>query len=146
MKFFKIKILTGYNIILAALLGLLGFSTSCEPISRTEYGTPHAKFIVKGKISSAVTNQPITNIKVQMERDSMNSTNQGLYQVVDNYGSPATQSYTLHIKDIDGIANGEFQNLDTVVDFKDAKFSGGDGHWNNGETQKEFNISLKPKK
>lgn len=45
------RILTTYNVLLSGLLALLGFASSCE--SRAEYGTPSAKFIVNGTVTSA---------------------------------------------------------------------------------------------
>ena len=81
-----------------------------------------------------------------MQTDSVYSDNKGNYQVVDEFGFPISHSYSITFTDIDGTANGEFQTLDTVVEFKDPVYTGGDGHWNEGETQKEFNVVLKPKK
>ena len=153
MKIIGNKFLTSYNVILTALMALLGFATSCERFGGTEYGVPHASFIVKGKIVSAESNNPVPNIKVRMQIDSLSvqhdsaySDSKGNYQVVDAFGFPISHSYLITFTDIDGAANGEFQTLDTVVEFKDPVYTGGDGHWNSGETQKEFNVVLKPKK
>ena len=153
MKIIKVRILTGYNVLITALMTLLGFATACERFPRMEYGTPHATFITKGKITSTQDNSPISGIQVRMMADSnrravdsINSGSDGKYQVYDNFGFPVSHSYTMQFRDIDGAANGEFQNLDTVVEFKDPVFKGGDGKWNDGETQMEFNVKLKPKK
>ena len=153
MKILRNKFLTSYNVILTALMALLGFATSCERFGGTEYGVPHASFIVKGKIVSAESKNPVPNIKVRMQmdsvsiqRDSAYSDANGNYTVVDEFGFPISHSYSLQFIDIDGKANGEFQTLDTVVEFKDPVYTGGDGHWNSGETQKEFNVVLKLKK
>ncbi len=153
MKIIKVRILTGYNVLITALMTLLGFATACERFPRMEYGTPHATFITKGKITSNHDNNPVSGIQVRMvadsnrrQVDSINSINDGSYQVSDNFGFPVAQSYTMQFRDIDGTINGEFQSLDTVVEFKNPVFNGGDGHWYDGETQKEFNVKLKPKK
>jgi len=153
VKIIRNRFLTSYNVILTSLMALLGFATSCERFGGTEYGVPHASFIVKGKIVSAENNNPVPNIKVRMQMDSLAmqtdsvySDNKGNYQVVDEFGFPISHSYSITFTDIDGTANGEFQTLDTVVEFKDPVYTGGDGHWNEGETQKEFNVVLKPKK
>ncbi len=153
MKIIKVRILTCYNVLITALMTLLGFATACERFPRMEYGTPHATFITKGKIISNQDNNPISGIQVRMIADSNSravdsiiSGSDGSYQVSDKFGFPVTHSYTMQFRDIDGAANGEFQNLDTVVEFKDPVFNGGDGKWYDGETQKEFNINLKPKK
>lgn len=153
MKIIKVRILTGYNVLITALMTLLGFATACERFPRMEYGTPHATFITKGKITSNLDNSAIPGIQVRMladsnriSVDSINSGSDGSYTVSDNFGFPVTHSYSIQFRDIDGTVNGEFQNLDTVIEFKDPVFKGGDGKWNDGETQKEFNIKLKPKK
>jgi putative lipoprotein (rSAM/lipoprotein system) len=153
MKIIRNRFLTSYNVILTALMALLGFATSCERFGGTEYGVPHASFIVKGKIVSAEGNSPVPNIKVRMQIDSLSmqtdsaySDSKGNYQVVDEFGFPISHSYSIKFTDIDGTANGEFQTLDTVVEFKDPVYKGGDGNWDSGETKKEFNIVLKPKK
>ncbi|HNW53671.1 MAG TPA: radical SAM-associated putative lipoprotein, partial [Bacteroidales bacterium] len=113
---------------------------------------PHARFIVKGKIVSAEGNAPLPNIKVRMQQDtniryydSAYSESNGNYQV-DIVDFPESQTYKIEFIDTDGSANGDFQTLDTVVEFKEPKFTGGSGNWDEGETQKIFNVALKPKK
>jgi putative lipoprotein (rSAM/lipoprotein system) len=152
MKIIKLRFLTSYNVLITAVLALLGFATACERFPRMEYGTPHATFIAKGNITSAESNIPIPGIQVRMvadsnriQVDSINSGSDGMYSV-DGFGSPMSQSFTLHFRDVDGTTNGEFQNLDTVVEFKDPIFIDGDGHWYQGETEQELNIKLNPKK
>ncbi len=139
----KIKILKTYNVIIAGLLSILGFASSCD--SKDEYGTPSAKFIVNGKVKSD-TDQPIENIRVIMQSDTSYTNNDGSYQVEDKWGFPTDQTYNIKFQDIDGETNGEFSDLDTIVEFKDPKFSGGDGDWYSGETSKEFDVKLTPKK
>jgi putative lipoprotein (rSAM/lipoprotein system) len=156
MKIIKVKFLTGYNIVITALLAVLGFSTSCGPFGGTEYGVPHARFIIKGKVTSSANNKPVPNIKVRMdgdtasrsfmEADSAYTDSNGYYQVSDEYGFPDSHSYTIQFSDIDGSVNGDFQTIDSVIEFKDPVFTGGGRNWDSGETQKELNIILKPKK
>jgi putative lipoprotein (rSAM/lipoprotein system) len=152
MKIIKHKFLSGYNVIITALMALLGFSTACEPLGGTEYGVPHARFIVKGKIVSSDGNIPVPGIKVRMQQDtniryydSAFSETNGNY-LVDVQDFPESQTYKIEFIDTDGTANGEFQTLDTVVEFKEPTFTGGSGSWDQGETQKIFNVALKPKK
>ena len=59
MKKIKIRALMGYNYLISILLIVLGFSTACErdadeygPLA-SEYGTPHATFIVRGQTQSS---------------------------------------------------------------------------------------------
>ena len=81
-----------------------------------------------------------------MNRDSTTTDNDGKYQVSDRDGFPADQLFTIKFHDTDGPLNGEYENLDTVVQFKDPKFTNGDGHWYQGETTKDFNVTLNKKK
>ncbi|MCG8410447.1 MAG: radical SAM-associated putative lipoprotein [Bacteroidales bacterium] len=138
----KIKLLKTYNILITGLLSILGFAIACD--SMDEYGTPTAKFIVNGKVKSSKTNQPIENIRVSMLYDTTYTDKNGAYQVVET--GEIHNIYNIEFKDIDGETNGEFNNLDTVIEFKNPKFTGGDGNWYKGETSKEYDIKLTPKK
>lgn len=144
MKKLEIKFLKSYNAIIGVILALIGFASSC--IMKHEYGTPSAKFIVKGKVESFGDNKAIPNIRVVMLGDSVMTDINGNYQVTDKYGFPKDQTYDIKFKDIDNAQNGQFENLDTIVEFKDPIFKNGDGDWYRGETEKEFNIKLDPKK
>ena len=144
MKTVENKFLKFYNVIITVLIALLGFACSCDPVD--EYGSPSARFIVNGRIESAENNDAIENIKVVMQGDSVVTDENGNYQVIDNWGFPGDQTYAIQFQDIDSVENGEFENLDTIVEFKDSEFTGGDGNWDNGETEIEFNIKLNPKK
>lgn len=143
MKNIKSNIFKKYNAIIAALIGLLGYSCSDggdDPV--VEYGTPSAKFIVKGKVVSAETKKGIENIRVIMVNDTTFTDSEGKYQVVDEHGFPVSQKYTIKLQDIDGDLNGEFQDKESDVEFKDPKFTGGNGNWYSGETSKEFDIEM----
>jgi putative lipoprotein (rSAM/lipoprotein system) len=146
MKKFEHKVLKIYNVLISGFLALLGFASSCDIGGvYAEYGTPSAKFIVNGKIESAATSQPIENIRVIMQGDTAVSDQYGKYQVIDRWGFPQDQSYSIEIEDIDGTINGEFENLDTIVEFKNPKFTKGDGDWYKGETSIDFNVKMNPK-
>ena len=147
MKKAKNKFYKTSNAIIFGLLALLGFTSSCDkgPNLMVEYGTPSAKFIVNGKVNSKDTNTPIHNIRVIMRGDTSFTDSEGKYQVVDNYGFPNNQTYDLKFQDIDSTINGNYKNLDTIVEFVNPQFINGDGHWYEGETSKEFNIKLDEK-
>lgn len=61
MKKINKILIKSYNAILAFILILLGFTISC---GKNEYGTPHANYIVNGKVTSKQTSAPIKNIRV----------------------------------------------------------------------------------
>ncbi len=150
MAKFKAQIIRRYSVFISFLLSLLGFSTACDPTSNMmEYGVPSADFIIRGKVSNSATSNPIPNIKVQVKDsiftiDSVYAKQDGSYEITRRL-FPESQEITLKFEDDDGTANGEFQDKDTVVVFTNPHFTGGDGHWYEGKTETEFNISLDPK-
>ena len=149
MRTLETIFLKSYNVIIAIFLTLFGYACSKSPINpidiKTEYGTPTAKFIVQGRVVSVLNNQAIDKIQVVMNVDTVLTDQNGNYQVAVS-GFPTDQTYKVQINDIDSTSNGLFENLDTIVEFKNPKFTNGNGHWYNGETEKDLNIKLNPKK
>jgi putative lipoprotein (rSAM/lipoprotein system) len=139
------KYLHFVNALISGCLTLLGFS--CDLVSpRVEYGTPNAKFIVIGTVTSVENDAAVKNMRVIMKNDTSFTDNEGKYEVVDEGAFPTDQTYTIHFQDFDNESNGAFNDKDTLVEFKNPEFSHGNGHWYEGETTKEFNIKLTPKK
>ena len=148
MKKAKIKFYSVYNSLIIGLLGLLGLTTSCEklgPDPVAEYGVPSAKFIINGNITNSTDNTPINNIRVVMKGDTSYSDSNGNYSVIDKYGFPGNQDIDIKFKDIDGATNGEFNDLDTVVEIKNPSYQNGDGNWYAGEATQELNVKLEEK-
>ena len=137
-----------YNTLLSFLLSVLGFGaagsiSSCEyGTPAVEYGTPLATFIVNGSVRSEVSSDNIPGIRVVMGEDTAYTDESGNYQV-ENMSFPGDQTFLVEFKDLDGDINGEYQALDTIVEFVDPEFSGGSGGWDSGETEKEVNVKLK---
>lgn len=149
MKKLETRVLTIYGAIIAWVMAVLGFSCDRVLPGRTEYGTPSAKFILKGKTYSKTTNTAIKGIKVvgksgNWGADSAITDATGNYQL-EIIAFPTSQTFNVQFKDVDGAANGEFSDLDTTVEFKDPKFINGDKHWYSGETSKDFDVKLDPK-
>jgi putative lipoprotein (rSAM/lipoprotein system) len=139
------KYLHFVNALISGCLTLLGFS--CDLVNhRVEYGTPNAKFIVNGTVTSAESDEVVQNIRVIMKNDTAFTDNEGNYTVSEEWAFPTDQTYTLQFQDIDNELNGTFNNKDTIVEFKNPEFVHGDGHWYEGESTKEFDIKLTPKK
>jgi len=142
---FSTRLLKITNLLLGGLLALIGFAASCDKDNiLCEYGMPHAKFKVNGKVISVATNEPVANIRVVMQYDTAYTTSDGSYEVSDDFGFPRDTTYPLKFEDVDGVYNGSFHPADTSVEFKEVIFHDGDGKWYAGETEKEFNISLDP--
>jgi putative lipoprotein (rSAM/lipoprotein system) len=144
----KRTILEKYNKLLSFLLSVLGFGAACSlgaceyGLPVVEYGTPHATFKVKGTVRSEQTSNNLPNIRVVMGEDTAFTDVSGNYQV-KNIDFPNDQAFLVEFKDIDGETNGEYQPLDTIVEFIDPEFSGGSDGWDQGETEKELNVKLK---
>jgi putative lipoprotein (rSAM/lipoprotein system) len=132
------------NAIIAAFLTILGFSCTCKRDPVIKYGTPEAKFIVKGKVESAQNNTPVENIRIILNGDSVSTDSNGNYQFPGITRFPESQTFEIGFKDRDGSINGSFKNLDTVVIFNNPVFTNGDGEWYEGETEKQFDVKLKP--
>ena len=155
----KLKFLNSYNSLIAVLISILGFSSSCKKDEvLLLYGSPHAQFIMRGDVKSAADNKLIPEIIVEVREEYPSeggltsvlvrtgfSEDNGKYRVVVGDNS---RDHTFHLKfvDTDGALNGEYESLDTTVVFKDAEFTNGDGSWYIGSTEQEVNIKLKPKK
>jgi putative lipoprotein (rSAM/lipoprotein system) len=151
MENLKRKFLKATNQFLAICISLLGFSSfsllsGClKPENQVDYGSPMAKFIVKGVVQSGDSNAAIPNVRVIMRYDTSYSDANGNYQV-ETSSNPSSQSFYIKFTDVDGANNREFIESDTLTEFTDPKFTGGSGSWNYGQTEKQFNIKLKPKK
>lgn len=143
MKKIKTSLFKRYSTLTSFLLSILGFGAACS-LSGCEYGTPFATFKVKGNVKSEVTSNAIPNIRVVMEYDTTFTDESGNYQI-SNTEFPYDQTFLVEFKDIDGETNGEYQPLDTIVEFNDPEFSGGTDNWDSGETEKEVNVKLKNK-
>jgi len=131
-------------------LSILGFGAACGfsaceyGAGYVEYGTPHAMFKVKGSVKSEATSDNISGIRVIMRVDTTFTDAQGNYEVgASDY--PGDQAFLVEFKDTDGGSNGEYQPLDTIVEFTDPAFTGGEGAWYGGMTEKEIDVELKDK-
>ena len=139
--------------IMSAALSLLGF-TSCENIiePRMEYGTPHAKFTIKGR----VTNQQgdaIPGILVIIERrGNPLSSRMDIYNQLSNssgefakkfeYVWPEDQTFTLNLSDVDGEVNGLYKTKTESFVVLKSELKGGDKRWYAGEVEKNVVIKL----
>ena len=143
MKRIQIKWFKTYNAMVYAILGALGFTTSS--CTYADYGTPSADYIVLGKVTDSQNNQPIKDILVKASWKAVSTNAEGKYEIVINDERTGSQIIPIQFRDIDGDLNGSYMDLDTIVEFKNPKFTGGDKKWYEGKTTKEFNIQLSPK-
>lgn len=150
------------NRALSGMLALLGF-VSCTNDTNgddpngggmLEYGSPYATFEVKGKVIDKKNRTGIPKIEVQMgmERetpegkkfhpfsDPVLTDDKGEFTITDGGGGAI--DYEILAKDIDGEANGVFENEMKDISFKDVKFEGGKGWYRGKATLKDVTIEM----
>ncbi|NDV95680.1 hypothetical protein D0T84_12255 [Dysgonomonas sp. 521] len=153
----KIKALSVYSKILSFFMVLLGFS-SCDN-GAAEYGTPYAKFIVKGKVVDKEDNA-VSGLKVALGRagdigdgikrtyyiDSINTDKNGAFKLsVEEF--PTSQKFVIKYEDIDKEENGLFGTVTDTVQFADPSFTNGSNSWYAGETVEDLGaVILEPEK
>ena len=151
----RIKYLKLKNWLLASLGGLLGISVGCTTIA-CEYGVPECSYHVKGIVTDE-QGQPIAGIGIQ-ETKRWNEAD-GSYQLT-GYGDTTDKDgrYSLDftyafpglplsvdVHDIDGAANGSYNDTVVTINTESVELTGGNGHWNEGEGDITFNITLTEK-
>jgi len=149
----KIKLLKASNAVIAGILAVLGFA-SCNDINifttRPEYGTPSAKFIVNGNVSSEKTQQALKNIRVVMTDtfryshyysrvDTTFTDDKGNYQL-EKEGFPGQPAFLIQFHD----AEDRYTSLDTIIAFENPQFTGG-SRWYEGEASKKLDVKLATK-
>lgn len=158
MKKLKTGFLTNWNRLLRILMSILGFSTaaglsSCNNnrYGPDEYGTPSAKYIINGQVKADEGGQPIRNIRVVMANTDQYPLRDTTYTDANgNYSAkledfPDDHTFSLKFEDHDGTANGEFQAMETSIEFIDPEYTKGSGSWYKGETSRTINATLKAK-
>ncbi|MDR2774313.1 MAG: radical SAM-associated putative lipoprotein [Tannerella sp.] len=170
MKKFNRKLIRGTNWALAGLISLLGFSSSCSsdnPLTgggTVEYGTPHADFVVSGKVtdtkgqglsgirvvvpkvdhhqratSSFIPDRPVITNEI---RDTLYT--QGNGDFIYHYdGFPTNDSINVHMKFEDPAENARFKTDSVKVAFFSSDLKGGDGKWFDGKAEKKIDVKLR---
>jgi putative lipoprotein (rSAM/lipoprotein system) len=142
MKTICRPLIKGTNWALAGLLSLLGFS--CTDNVAPEYGTPHARYSVKGSVTdTAGTLVPGIEILIKTENggpvrnEPAYTSGQGKFDVA--YDAFPNEKFILTATDVDGEANGSFKTDSVEVVFnKEDFYEKGDGHWYDGAAKKEL--------
>lgn len=144
----KIKLLSVYSRILSFVLVFLGFQSCSTVDPKDEYGTPSAKFIVKGKVENG--DKEVSGLKVALgvinkgydkEKvryvDSVNTDVKGLFKVsIKDF--PTSQKFVIKYEDIDEEKNGLLETVIDTVRFDNPSFTNGSGGWYVGETTKDL--------
>ena len=155
----KVRFNRWYNAVLTALLSMLGYGCSSteEPLDMygppVEYGTPHADYIIKGRVMDE-SGTPVQGIKTSLRKvdkvraygiDSVQTNVSGNYQL--KHTGWQNQYYKVIVEDIDGEANGgEFLSDTLDIDYdKAVKTKDGDGKWYHGIYEITQDVKLKKK-
>lgn len=155
----KVRFNRWYNAVLTALLSMLGYGCSSteEPLDMygppVEYGTPHADYIIKGRVMDE-SGTPVQGIKTSLRKvdkvraygiDSVQTNASGNYQL--KHTGWQNQYYKVIAKDVDGEANGgEFLSDTLDIDYdKAVKTKDGDGKWYLGTYEITQDVKLKKK-
>lgn len=142
----RIKYLKLKNWLLAMAAAALGMNVSCE--MAVEYGTPEAKYQVKGTVT-APDGKPVSGIEVSQNwgaesRHPFDTTDaQGCFETTIR--SFPREPIRLTFSDIDSAENGSYRDTTVNVPTRDVPLSGGDGHWYMGEGNVNVNVTLTPK-
>ena len=158
------------NAILMAVLALFGFS-NCDRMGldmygtpTPEYGTPYAKFVIKGEVADKKTEQPIEGIQVKIVGTftNANGEEQTIYlkpkKLTDEDGSFELRkqhgighflesdalSAAVHFSDIDGEKNGLFENKIVGLNIEDFEETKPPSGWFMGEFTKRLDVKLTP--
>ncbi len=151
----KIKYLKLKNWLLVTLGGLLGIEVGCTTIA-CEYGVHEGTYHVKGTVTNE-QGQPIAGIGVQEierwndEADSLQLTGycdttdkDGRYSLDFPYAFPGQPLY-VDVHDIDGAANGSYNDTVVTINTESVELTGGSGDWYEGEGEITYNITLTEK-
>jgi len=136
-----------FDKIIVILLGFLGIFSGCiQPKygMPAEYGTPYGKYEVKGIVTDKETSNPIPNIQVIKNYDTIHTNAEGKYSFYEDYSYEYETTFHLKVEDIDGEENGGYfapQEMDLTFT-KEDQVEKGDGHWYKGKFVKTQNIEL----
>ena len=154
-----------FNLFLATLLTLLGFSNCTEP--EVEYGVPNADYTVKGIVVNKTDAKPVKGIRIGFSRvypepvlmygvvpqpyrsiKADTTDLQGAYKLSDNFSVGEIQENILpvYVQDIDGDENGAFNDTILNVDFENVKKTGKSTNWYDGEYSIDVKVELTKKK
>lgn len=161
----KVRINRWYNVVLTALLSVLGYACSSsdeDDRAVCMYGTPHADYQFSGTVTDE-SGSPVKGIKVSAKNvyrrydstvvetygvDSTLTDSKGKY-AVEGGAFLGEHILKLIVEDLDGEANGgNFMNDTIDIDFDNAKKvkePDKDDYWSNGTFAISQDIKLKKK-
>jgi putative lipoprotein (rSAM/lipoprotein system) len=150
MKKIPRSFIKGTNWALGGLMALLGFAGAASCDTAEEYGSPHADYSIKGKVTNeqgaAIPGIQIEVVKYKTEdyreADTVYTQSNGDF-AWDN-SSTLLDELDIIATDIDGEKNGSYETTEVSVAFKQEDLKGGKS-WYQGKAEKEITIKLKEK-
>jgi hypothetical protein len=155
----KTKFLKFYSAILSSILVLIGFAGCSDDDEDNgggwaEYGTPSAKYKLKGSIVSKDGEEAVQRLRVVMietegdkeslRGDTVYTDNQGAFNAESHTFPLEKVTFTIKVDDVDGDANWSFESTTQTVVFDKPTFTGGSS-WYKGETEKDLGkITITP--
>ena len=141
----KTAMTKGWNWLLGALLGLLGFCGCFAVACRKEYGCPNADFRLTGDVKDVKGNgiegirvifRAVENEEETWENDTLYSDARGHFEkerLKHNWPDDA-QNSSVKFEDVDGSANGSFRTrILTRDELRLEQSRKGDRNWYSGE-------------
>lgn len=151
LKIMKVRFYRWYNVVLTALLAVLGYG--CKENTIAEYGSPNADYQLMGNVTDD-TGKPVDGILVSVEASnyswylaSTRSTFGGEYRTpMFNYVSELEHSdIKIVVQDVDGEKNGEYANDTIDIDYKSKIQTKEAKGWYQGAWRISQDIQLKKK-
>lgn len=146
MKKIKSHYLHFFNVLISAVLVILGFS-ACQ--STEEYGMPHVSYELKGKVVNQ-TEVSVSDIQLVIKSvdtsyeapgDTLYSDAKGEFVYRDDYAWPDSELKVIY-RDI---SDDNVYKTDSVI-VNMGEPVGGSGNWYYGKASKEITITLEEKK
>ena len=134
---------TAYAKIIAWILGILGFASSCEIPGLVEYGTPSADYVVKGKVTDKVTQQPLKNMAVIHKsrtspygNDTVRTNIEGNYELKFTSFPYRSENMIVYASDLDGEENGLYKSDTLRIKASELKQTAKRRGWDEGVFEK----------
>ncbi|NDV57603.1 radical SAM-associated putative lipoprotein [Bacteroides sp. 519] len=145
-----------YNYLLIGVLALLGFSCATDSVDGlVEYGQPHAKYALKGKVINS-KQEKVPNIQLIIgevykssytewtyKPDTLFSDANGEFSYLNNYAWPNSK-LRVKYRAVDRNGNIGIYKTDSV-DVDMGRLEGGTDSWYEGEASKKITIILEEK-
>jgi putative lipoprotein (rSAM/lipoprotein system) len=134
------SLLRGVSLALGTALSMLGCNMGSE--QTVEYGMPHADYDLSGVVVDATNGTPIVGVQVELMEQTATTDAEGKWSIKGEIGMGCRDACTAVAKDVDGEANGAFQ--DASKDFSPTKVAEGEGWYHGKFDAADVRIEMQP--